>query len=216
MKEWQLQKLLTRRWSVDGITLADEEVAFLAAWEVMTLSWLINDARKKWNEPSIDFLAIDCSGSLVAIELKRSVDGSLPAWRVLCQVTHRAVELANSFSRERLDSAFRACASGDHGRVAPRDGSLRSELHRFYGRDVNPTPRAMRRAVAATRWSRHWAGIVDEFNELPAADLPDRLDALGLLDGTPKNREAERLASVSDLRTDLQPVQFLTIGSDEP
>ncbi|MEO8330406.1 MAG: hypothetical protein ABI586_10405, partial [Candidatus Nanopelagicales bacterium] len=110
-----MQKALTRIWVRDGLTL-DGERLFLAAWEVMT-DYKINDAHLGFGKPAIDFLFLDASGTMLALELKPSVLSPREAWAVLCQVTHRAYWLAQEHTRERLDGAYVACHSGRHGRV---------------------------------------------------------------------------------------------------
>lgn len=130
MTEWLLQESLTRRWLDSGICLGDEKL-LLAAWEVMVPWWGINDAGARWNEPSIDFLAIDGSGRLVAIELKVAVPGRKPAWAVVCQVTHRAVRIARTATPERLERAHAACIRGEHGRTEFSTGEVASISSRF-------------------------------------------------------------------------------------
>ncbi|KJS02787.1 MAG: hypothetical protein VR65_03785 [Desulfobulbaceae bacterium BRH_c16a] len=58
MTEWELQCRLTERWAADGLRI-NGRLHFLAAWEVMSPSWRINDSRRYWSEPSIDFLVAD-------------------------------------------------------------------------------------------------------------------------------------------------------------
>ncbi len=59
---------LTSAWIQDGMSIGGRRV-FLAAWEVMTPSWRINDSKRHWGEPAIDLLGIAANGDLVAIEL---------------------------------------------------------------------------------------------------------------------------------------------------
>lgn len=113
--EWSLQKRLTNHWLQDDLVILDGEPLFLAAWEVMT-SYKVNDARRHWNEPSVDFVFLDAAGRMVMVELKRDVRTPLDAWSVICQVTHRAHVLASGFSTSRLEGVYFDCHSGADGR----------------------------------------------------------------------------------------------------
>src|SRR6478752_4799839 len=114
--EWSLQKRLTRSWLRRGSVLLDGEELFLAAWEVMT-DYRVNDARRHWNVPSIDFLFLDRHGRMVLVELKREVRTPRESWSVICQVTHRAHELAAGYSQARLENVYYDCRSGADGRI---------------------------------------------------------------------------------------------------
>lgn len=129
MSEWQLQKALRGRWLSEGAQI-DGEVLFLAGWEVMT-NWEVNDAHKRWDLPSADFVLLDKQGRLVVMELKTAIRGPGDCLRALCQVTHSAV----------LSMASRNCPmadmktahwwpwdlpSGGHQRRWFRCGALRS------------------------------------------------------------------------------------------
>ena len=122
--EWSLQKRLTRSWlGGEPAVLVDEEL-FLAAWEVMT-DFRINDSRRHWNAPSIDFVFLDRAGRMVLLELKREIRTPREGWSVVCQVTHRSHELAAGYSQARLEMAYVDCHSGADGRktgsVVPTD-----------------------------------------------------------------------------------------------
>jgi hypothetical protein len=114
--EWQMQERLTLEWVKNGAQVGSERL-FLAAWEVMT-NWKINDSRKEWGSPSIDFLFLDRTGGIWLMEMKREVKHPKSAWEALCQVSYRVVALKRSFSFEALCSAHTDCWSGVHGRVS--------------------------------------------------------------------------------------------------
>jgi len=152
MTEWEFQDKLTTRWATEGLRI-EGRLQFLAAWEVMTPSWRINDSKVYWSEPSIDFLFADECMNLTAVELKRSIRGVKPCWLALSQVTHRVIELFQTISPERLESAYTACWSGNHGRVHRPEYLLTlAEHHRqFFGlaSSAKLKQREIRRCVAA-------------------------------------------------------------------
>lgn len=166
MNEHQLQKRLTREWVLDGLQLGSE-LLFLAAWEVMD-NYRINSAKRGFGRPAIDFLFLDRSGRLVAVELKMRVRSPRDGWAVLCQVTHRAHLLAAAFTPERLASAYETCHSGQRGRVDSRldMGNLVAAHARFFGRPpLNPLPGVpIRRVVAATDFGASWHTIRERFS----------------------------------------------------
>ncbi|MCA1702056.1 MAG: hypothetical protein LC808_01805 [Actinobacteria bacterium] len=100
VNEWKLQDALTETWARDGLSVNGERL-FLAAREVMT-DWRINDRLRHFNLPSIDFLFLDAQGQMLALELKPKIATPRDAWSVLCQVTHRAVELKRNFAACKL------------------------------------------------------------------------------------------------------------------
>ena len=198
MTEWRIQEALTRRWVDSGVRLGDEKLVLLA-WEVMVPSWRINDARKYWAEPSIDFVCLDSGGRLVAIELKREVPGIKPAWSVLCQVTHRATQLARTADEERIGKAFTAARSGEHGRVtAISDEGWQLPWRRFFrlGSGRLPLLRPVRRVVAAISFGPSWQRVVDEFNAITWDELIDHLESIGEFDHQ-DGREARRLRDMA-------------------
>ena len=114
--EWSMQKRLTASWLGQEQVRLNGEPFFLAAWEVMT-NYKVNDARRHWNAPSIDFLFLDSSGRVVLVELKRAVRTPREGWNVVCQVSHRAQALAVGFSQPLIESAYTDCRSGLDGRA---------------------------------------------------------------------------------------------------
>jgi hypothetical protein len=176
--EHQLQKRLTQEWANNGVPSGSERL-FLAAWEVMD-NYRINSAQHGFGRPAIDFLLLDRSGRLVAVELKMQVQTALDSWAVLCQVTHRAHLLAAAFSPERLRSAYELCHSGQRGRVDLRSDveDLEQAHARFFG--VSPLPKLpgvpIRRVVAAPVFGASWPTILEQFSAGPREALDKRLE----------------------------------------
>ena len=220
--EWLLQESLTQRWLGPGIDLGGEKL-LLVAWELMVPSWEINDAAMRWNEPSIDFLAIDRSGRLVAIELKIEVPGRKPAWAVLCQVTHRAVCVARTVTPELLERAHDACVRGEHGRTGASSGEAVSISHRFskmFGTQLHE-PQSLcpvRRVAAATAFGPSYAAIRRRFEKTSIASVLGDLAAEYPTSGGQAAKEFRRLGEVlpisaSELET---PVETLLVETSPP
>lgn len=178
MNEHQLQKRLTQQWLRDGMRWGSDRL-FLAAWEVMD-DYRVNSAEHGFGRPAIDFLLLDSSGRLVAVELKMRVRTPRDSWAVLCQVTHRARLLAAAFSFERLASAYKLCHSGQRGRVDPLpDVEELGQAHaRFFG--ASPLPKLpgvpIRRVVAAPVFGASWPTILEQFSAGPREALDKRLE----------------------------------------
>lgn len=165
--EWSLQKRLTRSWLRDEVVVLDEEPLFLAAWELMT-DFRINDSRRHWSLPSIDFVFLDRVGAMVLVELKRKVMTRRDGWNVICQVTHRAHELAAGFSTKRLETAHIDCYSGTDGRVrgavAPTN-LLDAHAHGFDQPALQELPGApVRRLVMAKEFGSVFAHVLHRAN----------------------------------------------------
>lgn len=178
MTEWALQKRLTAQWlDQRSVRLAGEQF-FLAAWEVMT-DYRINDARRHWSLPSIDFLMLDRSGHMVALELKRSVSTPREAWGVLCQVTHRAYRLAENYGEASLEAAYRDCHLGLDGRHTQRGpvvGLRRAHARAFDQEPLLDLPGVpMRRIVMAESFAPAFDRVVDQFTGAAPRDLEARL-----------------------------------------
>lgn len=204
--EWAAQVALTRQWVDSGVVIGGD-LHLLAAWEVMFPSWRINDAAKHWTEPSVDFVAVDRDGGLVAMELKPRVPGRKPAWRVLCQVTHRALLMARSFSPSKLDGAHEACWTGAHGRVSGMSGDSLETRHQALFGLREPVPlggRPVGRAVVAASFGPKWDAVRGEFEVLTSDRLAIRLGELGELgDSAPSAaRESRRLLGVMPWKRD--------------
>lgn len=206
VNEWQLQNLLTEKWVTDGVLVKGNR-HFLVAREVMVPSWRINDPSKHWTEPSIDFLIADEFGRLGAVELKMTVPGERPAWRVLCQVTHRAVMLERTYSVERLRRAFTNAHSGRHGRVSGTDDKKVHAAHQGFfelNQPVQFRSDEMRRFVAATAFGPRFERVLERFNGLAPEQLAEELEQRHLLSRSRTNREPLRLIDAEPMPEELR------------
>lgn len=208
--EWGLQVKLTHEWAARGVT-RDERRLMLVAFEVMLPSWIINDAKKRWNEPSIDFLFADRNMNLYGVELKREVLGASPAWKVLCQVTHRAALLARGATRERLESVWEQCGKGEQGRGARGDGASLQEAHRrFFELDETmELTGAVNRVVAAKRFGSSWAEVLQRFNSLSSEELIEEVRRRA---ATNRSREFARVLALAPEEIPRSPVSYWELG----
>jgi hypothetical protein len=198
MTEWELQLALTPRWVRDGVFINGERL-LVVGWEVMSPSWQMNEASKYWSEPSIDFLAADSTGHLVAIELKRKVPGVRPAWRVLCQVTHRAVCLSRTRTSALLEQIHKICLTSVRSGLGDDEVSTLTDRHQQFFRLERPIhigDGGIRRVVAAAAFGPSWPNVLAEFNALAWPDVIATLAALGELDKGKSHREPCRFASL--------------------
>lgn len=172
--EWAFQKRLIAQWLDQRSVELSGEQFFLAAWEVMT-DYRINDAHRHWSLPSIDFLFLDRSGHMVALELKRSVGTPREAWHVLCQVTHRAHRLAENYGEASLEAAYRDCHLGLDGRRA-KSGHV-ADLRLAHARAFDQPPLVdlpgvpVRRIVIAKTFGPSFDRVVDQFTAAAPRDL---------------------------------------------
>ena len=152
----------------------------LVAWEVMLPSWTVNDPRKFGAEPSFDFLVADERMQFTVVEAKCGLNGTKPAWQVLCQISYCANEAARLFSMENVDRIYTACWSGGHDWAvasARKRGSFTEHHREFFGlRSLVPSAQPhVDRGVAACQFSEDWSKILAEFNGLSALPLTARL-----------------------------------------
>lgn len=215
MNEWELQEQLVERWITSGIPLASGERLLMAAWEVMD-NWEINDSRKEWNRPSIDFVGLDIEGRMAAIELKNPhVTAPALAWTQLCQVTVRAVTMARTYRPGRLRHANDECLGGEHGRV---DASLRALDERFEALFQSPlrlaeTALPVRRIIAAPVFGPRVSDLAAQFSAQPLADTARYLRSMYSLRSGQLKREVERLEGFAPSDSALLhgPVELLTV-----
>ena len=165
--EWSLQKRLTRSWLGGEPAILDGEELFLAAWEVMT-DFRINDSRRHWNAPSIDFVFLDRAGRMVLVELKRAIRTPRESWSVVCQVTHRSHELAAGYSQARLNIAYVDCHSGADGRktgsVVPTD-LVQAHADMFSQSALTELPgRPVRRVIMAKEFGSAFGQVLSLAN----------------------------------------------------
>ena len=114
--EHHLQAELARRWAMEGIPGGPCERTMLLGWEVMLPSWRINDARLHWNEPSADFVGIDCLGHLVIIELKVDLRGVKRVLDAASQLTAAALLCERSAKQDGVRSMLAALSLGHNDR----------------------------------------------------------------------------------------------------
>lgn len=207
--EWSLQRRLTARWLERGVVILGGERFFLAAWEVMT-NFKINDARRHWNRPSIDFVLLDRTGRLALVELKREVGTPREGWSVLCQVTHRAQVLAAGFSHSRLEEAYFDCYTGTDGRTTGAtdvEPVVRAHARTFGQPPLDNVPGLpVRRFVMAKEFAPTFAPILTSMNS-------DSRQALTTSLGRYKARgEIKRYLELPpDLHVGSSPIQAVTV-----
>jgi len=145
--------------------LIDGEPLFLAGWEVMT-NWEVNDAHGRFNLPSADFVLLDRQGRLVILELKMGIRSPGECLLALCQVTHSAVRLSETFSVDKLAELSATCRGGPS--TDPQSdpvGLLRDAHGKFFSLSA-PAPLVgtmVRRAVAACDFGPRWPSMVEFF-----------------------------------------------------
>lgn len=217
MNEHELQWRLTERWTAEGLQINGRR-HFLVAWEVMSPSWRINDARKYWAEPSADFLLTDEQMRFTIVELKRGILGVKPCWLVLSQVTYRAVALSRTMSQSKLEQAYVACWSGAHGRVHGGTPLLPlAERHRQFFRLASCAQfgvHEFQRCVAAQEFGPAWSRVLREFNQLSGDALLTRVRVE--LTSKSVEREVNRLraTSTAELEQLRSPVVSLEVVSE--
>lgn len=198
MNEWQLQKALRRTWLAVGAVI-DDEPHLMAAWEVMT-NWEVNDARRRWDLPSADFLLLDRHGNLVVLELKTRIRSPGESLLALCQVTHSAVALAETFTADKLASVSAACRRGEDD--DPESDSLDwlSQVHERFFSLSDPVPlvaREVRRVVASLSFGPGWPAMVNFFATTGRAELRAHLESNYRTEAR-RNRSMERYLELPD------------------
>jgi hypothetical protein len=88
MNEWELQDQLTLQW-IEKPLLFNGIEYFVVAWELMFPSWGINNNKKKWNEPSVDFILFDGKETFLCLELENEVKSRKPLLSPYCQSIYR-------------------------------------------------------------------------------------------------------------------------------
>jgi hypothetical protein len=208
--EWSLQKRLTRSWLGSEPAILDGEELFLAAWEVMT-DFRINDSRRHWNAPSIDFLFLDRAGRMVLVELKRAIRTPRESWSVVCQVTHRSHELAAGYSQARLETAYADCHSGTDGRIAgpvvPMD-LVQAHADMFMQPALSELPGCpVRRVIMANEFGSAFGEVLSVANSKPRDQV---VEALGRY--KPRGEIKRYLDLPSDSSFfDAEPIRAVTI-----
>jgi len=162
----------------------DGEVLFLAGWEVMT-NWEVNDAHKRWDLPSADFVLLDKQGRLVVMELKTAIRGPGDCLRALCQVTHSAVRLTESFTEDKLAKLSADCRGGQSTRAQSDPlGLLRDAHMEFFSLNAPAqlVGTQVRRVVAACQFGPRWLSMSQFFTTPPDDVLRAHLSSRYRLD----------------------------------
>lgn len=216
--EWELQVQLTRRWAADGAVVLERR-HLLVAWEVMAPSWGINDSRGRWNEPSVDFLLIDASGQLRALELKRTLATAQQAHAAGVQVTHRALRLSRTFSVERLRIAHDECWSGRHARLAANEQptSIEERFGQFFGTSAPDWQQRLtiERLVGAPAVGTDAATALTQMSTLGRQELLElcqdqkRIGSRGLIEGRRLAEAMETAGFTFD-----EPIGAVTVPND--
>jgi hypothetical protein len=200
--EWELQTRLEQRWMSTGVPLAAETL-LLVGREVMT-DWKQNDSQGAWNKPSVDFVAIDSQGRLVAIEIKNRLDTRRQALLATVQVTAMALALGSTVSWAKLEETRHRLAGGSS------KGDLAEAWSSTFGASDRPSRhdfRPIRRLLAATS-DRAREAAAQEFGSA----TPDELVELADLDGA--QHLADRLRRRLNNPSPLLPLEFLAVEPD--
>ncbi|MEZ0299624.1 MAG: hypothetical protein ACAI35_24480 [Candidatus Methylacidiphilales bacterium] len=176
MNEWDLQTALTERWLGQPPEIPPFGRVDLVAWELMFPSWDINYKATRWNEPSLDFVFLSGGGSFVLVELKNGIANRSAFLSAYCQVSHRAVQFARTFSSQKLQKAYECCMSGASNRSAA-DPALRQgvsdRIRRISGA---PPVRDIYRVIAAVGFPRARGSLLDQLN---GCDYPELCAVIG-------------------------------------
>ena len=214
MNEWQLQEVLPSRWLTEGVVI-NHEPHFLAGWEVMT-NWQRNDAHGRFDLPSADFVLLDKQGRLVVLELKMTIRSPGDCLRALCQVTHMAVRLAESFTLDKLAELSADCRSGPSTRSESDPiGLLRGAHTKFFSLSA-PAPLSgaeVRCAVAACEFGPRWPSMVEFFTTTRTAVLRAHLESHYRVDAR-GNLAMRRYLELPNPLRDSPKVATLVVGPE--
>ena len=200
--EWELQACLEQQWLRSGVQLGAETL-LLVGREVMT-DWEQNDARVAWNKPSVDFLALDDNGRLVAIELKNTLNTRRQILLAAVQVTAMALALGSTASWARLEEAHHRLPGGNRPRLGRAWDVMFPESPRPTGHGFSP----LRRLLVA-RSTRAGEKATHEFGSA----APDEL--VGLAERAGAQRLAVRLRGQLNDPIPLLPLEFLAVGEKQ-
>jgi len=202
--EWRLQDECTKEWSENGLHISGIGQLTLVAFEVMFPSWRINEKRKPPWTPSIDFLFLNETNQFVLLEMKYNPSpGKL--LKALCQVSTMAIQVQNSFTKERLTSAHSACVAkaGNRTFMAAHQEHLIHE--RIHGVDLG----RVYRIVASVRPEDKCRELLSEFNGLSHAQILQ-----DMLMNRSRRRHFELFANLDPQQYEklrVAPVRYLTI-----
>jgi len=163
MNEWDLQKILTEEW-IDRKFNFNSSFYELICWELMFPSWEINNAKSKWNEPSIDFILYSKEKSeFLCVELKNKIEYRLDLLLGFCQVTHRTIQFKKQYNVNKIKNAQFIC----YNQLGVERGSKKNVNINF---DTTPN---IKRILMAKEFPSNVKGdeYFDFFNSLNLNDL---------------------------------------------
>lgn len=214
MNEWQLQEVLRSRWLTEGVVINDEP-HFLAGWEVMT-NWQRNDSHGRFNLPSADFVLLDKQGRLVVMELKMKIRSPGDSLRALCQVTHMAVRLAETFCPMKLAKLSADCRGGASTRSKNDPVGLLRDAHTEFFSLTASVPLVgteVRRAVAACDFGPRWPSAVEFFTNSRKDVLRAHLESHYRVDAR-SNLAMRRYLELPNPLRDSPKVATLVVGPE--
>jgi hypothetical protein len=199
MNEWELQNILTQKYYQEGLNYQGTTYK-LVCWELMFPSWGINDNKRKWNEPSIDFIFYSAENlTFLCVELKNVVKAQKDLLSAYCQVTDRAIRFQAEYSIDKITKAHSECmitAREERGQNYKIDNWSFSEKPNFA------------RVLMAISFPKSHEQILAHWNSLTYDDL------LAFISGYSSNKEFDRFRSLSrNHYASLSSIQFIEIGS---
>jgi len=186
MNEWDLQATLTQRWLASPPDINPFGKMDLVAWELMFPSWDINYKTTRWDEPSIDFVFLSQAGAFVLVELKNVIPDRSRFLSACCQVSHRAVQFVNTYSKERLQKAFDYCMQGACGRSIAESSATNRIATRLTNLSSSREDLSIYRVVAATSFPKKHEALLDQIN---GSSYLDMLRIIGVPTKTAKERK---------------------------
>ncbi len=109
MNEWQLQHELSKKFREEKFLFENCEYN-LVLWELMFPSWEINDNRKKWDEPSIDFIFYsEEKNEFLCVELKDQIKGKKNLLSAYYQTTQRTILFTKQYKKNKMIQARNLC-----------------------------------------------------------------------------------------------------------
>lgn len=186
MNEWDLQGALTEQWLASPPDIDQLGKMDLVAWELMFPSWDINYKTTRWNEPSIDFVFLSQAGAFVLVELKNIIPDRSRFLSAYCQVSHRAVQFVNTYSKERLQKAFDSCMQGACGRSMAESSATSRVATRLNNLSSSREDLSIYRVVAATAFPKKHEALLDQIN---GSSYSDMLRLIGVPTKTSKERQ---------------------------
>ena len=163
-------------------------------------SWDINYKTTRWNEPSLDFVFLSQSDSFVLVELKNLIPNRSSFLSAFCQVSHRAVQFADSFSKERLLKAFNFCMTGACHRTCADADATKALSERLKRLPNSVTKDRIYRVLAAIDFPKEHLALLEQFNGLSHSELSDVI-------GIPPKSAKERLRFSTMKGADYDPLR---------